>query len=79
MSLRLQSPRPASLFDVSEGAYQFCIGIKPPWNASDSELPPSALIGRVAHRAMPEPVDQIGAAVPLRRLVGSGWYSPSLK
>ena len=40
----LQSPRPASLFEVSEGAYQFCIGINPPSKACDSELPPSALI-----------------------------------
>ena len=45
MSSMLQSPRPASLFEVSEGAYQFCIGIRPPSNAFDSELPPSALIG----------------------------------
>ena len=44
MSLMLQLPRPASRFDVSEGAYQFWFGIIPPSNAFDSLEPPSALI-----------------------------------
>ena len=40
----LQLPRPASVFEVRDGAYQFCIGMRPPWKALDSELPPSALM-----------------------------------
>ena len=44
MSLMLQLPRPASRFDVSDGAYQFWFGIMPPSNAFDSLEPPSPLI-----------------------------------
>src|SRR6185437_5001656 len=44
MSVMSQSPRPASLFDVSDGAYQFCSGIRPPANAAELTGPPIMLI-----------------------------------
>ena len=39
----LHSPTPASLFEVSDGAYQFCIGISPPDRSIISLLAPSTL------------------------------------
>src|SRR5215470_15017204 len=44
MSSKGQSPNPASLLFVSDGAYQFCMGMSPPAKAFSSELPPRALI-----------------------------------
>ncbi len=55
MSLMLQSPSPASRLEVSDGAYQFCIGIRPPLKASDCEVPPSALIGEWHMPQWPSP------------------------
>ncbi len=38
------SPSPASRLEVSEGAYQYWLGIRPPAKACDSLLPPSMLM-----------------------------------
>ena len=43
ISLIVQFPNPASLFEVSEGAYQFWFGIMPPSKAFASLDPPSRL------------------------------------
>jgi len=68
MSLMSQSPRPASLFDVNDGAYQFCNGIRPPPKAAELTGPPIALIDVWPHAAVSQAFDQIRAAVPFHRL-----------
>src|ERR1700732_4777706 len=79
MTSMLQSPSPPSLLDVSDGAYQFCIGMRPPSNAFDAELPPSALIA-VWHIAQcPGPSTRYAPRFHSTDCVGSGLYSPSRK
>src|SRR6185295_1789605 len=75
----VQSPRPASSFEVSDGAYKFCIGIKPPSTACDSELPPSALIAVWHMPQWPRPSTRYAPRFHSADLVGSGLYTPSLK
>src|SRR5258707_2520998 len=75
----VQSPRPASLFEVSDGAYQFCIGIKPPSKACESELPPSALIAVWHIPQWPRPSTRYAPLFHSTDLVESGLNSPSLK
>src|SRR4030095_10600470 len=79
MSLRLQSPRPASRLEVSEGAYQFWFGIMPPSKALDSLDPPRTLIAvwHIAQR--PSPSTREAPRLHLADCFGSGTYSPSLK
>src|SRR5215469_12804445 len=79
ISLMFHSPRPASLLEVSEGAYQFCIGMRPPSNALDSGLPPSALIGEWHIAQWPNPSTRYAPRFHSADLDGSGLYSPSWK
>src|SRR3954452_1125383 len=75
----LQSPSPASLFEVSDGAYQFCIGMRPPWKASDSELPPSALMAVWHMPQWPNPSTRYAPLFHSSDWLGLGLNSPSLK
>src|SRR5262249_59879203 len=52
MSFTSQSPSPVSRLDVSDGAYQFCTGIRPP-PTSSSLTAPSML--RLPWQALPWP------------------------
>src|SRR5471030_205002 len=75
-SSMLQSPSPASLFDVSEGAYQFCTGIKPPSKRLEGELPPNALIAVWHIVQWPSPSTRYAPRFHSTDCVVSGWYSP---
>src|SRR6201996_9724993 len=79
MSLVSQSPRPASLFDVSDGAYQFCSGIRPPANAAELTGPPIALIDVWHMPQWPRPSIRYAPRFHSTDLVGSALYSPSRK
>src|SRR4051794_4111526 len=79
MSLMLQSPRPPSLSEVREGAYQFCNGIRPPANCSLGDEPPSELIF-VWHKVQcPRPSTRYAPRFHSTDCVESDWYSPSRK
>src|SRR5579863_9864894 len=77
MSLVSQSPRPASLFDVNDGAYQFWSGIKPPANAAELTGPPIALIDVWHMLQWPRPTIRYAPRFHSTDFVGSGLYSPS--
>ena len=70
MSSTLQPPRPVRSLPVRSGAtqlsrvaaVQFLLGF----------VGAERVLGRVAAAAMAEAVDQIGAAIPFRRLAGVG-------
>src|SRR6201985_225974 len=79
MSLMSQSPRPASLLDVSDGAYQFCSGIKPPAKADELTGPPIALIEVWHMLQCPRPSIRYAPRFHSTDLVGSALNSPSLK
>src|ERR1700761_4029915 len=79
MSLMSQSPRPASLLDVSDGAYQFCSGIKPPAKADELTGPPIALIDVWHMLQCPRPSIRYAPRFHSTDLVGSALYSPSRK
>src|ERR1700709_2894471 len=77
MSSMLQSPSPASLFEVNDGAYQFCTGIKPPSKRLDGELPPSALIAVWHIVQCPSPSTRYAPRFHSTDSVVSGLYSPT--
>ncbi len=57
----------ASCGDVSEGAYQFCTGIRPPARSSGPVGRAERIARRMAGIAVAETFDEVGAAVPVGR------------
>lgn len=78
-SCTCQSPRPSSLSFVSDGAYQFCSGIRPPANADELTGPPIMLIEVWHIEQWPRPSTRYAPRFHSTDFVGSGLYSPSLK